>query len=131
MVKETIILGEIDISSLLKAKESFDIALEKNVNDLTRDGCIQRFEYSFELAWKMLKRVLAFRGVKANSPREVFRLAAKENLITDPTLWFEFLEKRNETAHIYNEDVAQDVFDSLPSFQLELEKVIETLKGLA
>lgn len=49
-------------------------------------GAIQAFEYSFELFWKTMKRFLHARGSDANSPCEVFRLAALEGFIKDPEL---------------------------------------------
>lgn len=47
---------------------------EKARSELEKAGAIQAFEICYELSWKTMKRILAYRGLEANSPREVFRL---------------------------------------------------------
>ena len=81
-----------------------------------RAGAIQAFEYSFELSWRTMKRLLEKRGKIANSPRETFRMAALENFINDPELWFNFLEMRNLTVHTYQKAEADKVIHILPEF---------------
>ena len=110
------VLGSIIIDSYIKASASFDEVMAVPKTPISRDAAIQRFEYTFELSWKMMKRVLEFRGRRATSPREVFRIAAQEELIADPTVWFDFLEKRNLTVHTYNEEIAESVYAVLPAF---------------
>lgn len=106
------------------------ILLKRVTDDLTRDGAIQRFEYSLELAWKTMKRILNLKGSNVSFPKDVFREAAKANLIDQPDLWFEFIEKRNKTSHIYNESVANEVFAVLARFSVELTKFIERIDKL-
>lgn len=127
MEKDAVILGEIIITPLLKAQKAFHLALAENKSDIVRDASIQRFEFCFELAWKTLKRILAFKGIEANSPRDVFREAARVSLVDDPIIWFEFLKKRNNTVHTYNEDIAEEIYKSLPQFKVELEKLVSTI----
>ena len=81
---EFIIFETINISPLLKAYKSFKKGLEKVSSELERDGVIQRFEFTYELTWKILKKILSFKGINANNPRDVFREAAKQGLIDDP-----------------------------------------------
>lgn len=119
----------IDVNPLLKAAHSFYDALSRVNDDLTRDGAIQRFEYTFELCWKTMKRLLRQKGSEVNHPRDVFREAAAESMIGDPQVWFGFLEKRNKTTHIYKEEVAEEVFGGLPSFKTELEAFLKYLDG--
>ncbi len=126
----TIFSGKIVITPLLKAQKTFEEALLEAHSQLEQDGTIQRFEYTFELLWKTLKRILNYKGMDVNTPRDTFRLAAKENLLEDPEVWFHFLEHRNETVHIYNQEVAQNIFAALASFRDELRKVTEKIKAL-
>lgn len=130
MSEEVIILGKIIITPLLKAQKTLEEALIEAKSDLERDGAIQRFEYTYELIWKVLKKILSFKGIDVNSPRDVFREAAKQDIIEDPKIWFEFIKKRNLTVHTYNEDDAEEIFGCLPSFRDELAKVIEKIKKL-
>lgn len=76
-------------------------------DDLLRDGVIQRFEFTFELAWKTLKAVFEDEGLRGlNSPKSVLREAFAAELIKDDELWLAMLNDRNSTAHIYNERLA-------------------------
>jgi len=72
------------------------------------DATIQRFEFSIELAWKMLKCILNYtRGYDILFPKETICIAARENLITDVELWNSMLE---ETSHTYNVDFADGMY---------------------
>lgn len=130
MDDEVIILGELNITPLLRAQKTFEEALKTAHSDLERDGAIQRFEYTYELAWKTLKRILHFKGIDVNNPRDIFREAARQKLIDDPKIWFTFIKQRNLTSHTYNQDCAEEIFDNLPKFEKELAKIIETIKRL-
>ena len=123
-----LIYGHIDIQPLLDAFGSFESAMLEVNSDLTRDGAIQRFEYTFELCWKTMKRILRFKGSSVNHPRDVFREAAGERLISKVESWFDYLEARNRATHIYKKQVADEVFSQLPKFQKDAAKFIESIK---
>ena len=111
-----------NFSPLLKAFNQFETFRLNTHTNHEKAGTIQAFEYCFELVWKTMKRLLEARGQIANSPREVFRMAALENFITDPELWFDFLKKRNMTVHTYEEKQAEEVLAVLEDFSLEVKK---------
>jgi nucleotidyltransferase substrate binding protein (TIGR01987 family) len=129
-MKTTICEGEIDISSLLKAKAMLDEALTIAKSPLEKTGTIQCFEYCYELAWKTMKRILHYRGLTPCTPRDTFRDAVNSGLIADPEVWFAFMAKRKLTVHTYRIDLAQEIFDFLPSFQSELNTFIATITCL-
>ncbi len=99
-----------------------------------RDGAIQRFEYTYELAWKSLKRVLE---AEAASPDEVdplsfkdlIRLGAERGLIDDPAEWFAFREERNTTAHTYNAAKAKKVYGSSLKFAPAARRLLAKLEA--
>ncbi|NQY73946.1 MAG: nucleotidyltransferase substrate binding protein [Candidatus Margulisbacteria bacterium] len=95
---------KLDTSSLEKAINFFTTGHNRyltNTNDLeVRDACIQRFEYTYELANKMLKRQLEFDIANSSqidimSFKERIRLGAEKGYIQDPLNWFEFRNRRN------------------------------------
>lgn len=129
-MKDIVILGKVIITPLIRAQKVFNQAVEQAKNDLEKDGAIQRFEFTYELVWKTLRKILKFKGVNISSPRDVFRESAREGLIEDPKFWFEAIKKRNLTSHVYDEDFSEEVFEFLPRFKEELDKVIETIKKL-
>jgi nucleotidyltransferase substrate binding protein (TIGR01987 family) len=128
--ERVICAGKIIITPLLSAVERFYEAVDQAENQLERDGTIQRFEFVYELLWKTLKKILQFKGIEANNPRDVFREAAKNGLMSDPEFWFEVLRKRNLTTHIYKQDLADEIFDFLPQFKTALVRVMQTIEKL-
>ncbi len=111
-------------SDLLKnaiAQEPKNIELHK----LLRDGSIQRFEFCIELAWKVSMKVL---GLTVLAPNPAIRDMARNNLIDDPQLWFDFLTARNKTSHTYEEEIAKVVYAEVEKLIPELEQLIKRLK---
>jgi nucleotidyltransferase substrate binding protein (TIGR01987 family) len=100
-------------------------------NDLERDGIIQRFEYSFELAWKVGKIFLADQGIAATTPKLVIRELAKRGFLDEPELWLECLEARNKTSHIYKKEVADEVFAKAKAFAPSARRWIDALTKVA
>jgi nucleotidyltransferase substrate binding protein (TIGR01987 family) len=75
----------------------------EQLGTLEKEGLIQRFEYTFELAWKTMKDFLEAQGITAGYPREVIKSAFHYGLINDGEVWMDMLEKRNLLAHTYDE----------------------------
>ena len=109
------------VTPLTKAFKKFETFRLNQSSEQEKAGTIQAFEYTFELCWKTMQKLLKERGIIANSPKETFRLAALEGFIDDPVLWFEFLKKRNLTVHTYEEDDAAEVLLVLESFSHEVK----------
>jgi nucleotidyltransferase substrate binding protein (TIGR01987 family) len=112
------------------AYDQFHEALQVAKSDLEKAGTIQYFEFTYQLAWKTLKRILNGRGKDLNSPKPTFREAALEGLIDNPELWFNFSKDRNETVHTYNKLIANNIFKDLHLFDAEMTKLINKLKSL-
>jgi len=126
----------LDPSPLLKALSSLNRALTKSYaapeDEELRDACILRFEYTFELSWKMLKRQLELElpspsEVDGYSYRHLFRLGGERGLVQDVEAWFDYRELRNITSHTYNEEKAIKVFSSIPSFAKHAAELLEQL----
>jgi nucleotidyltransferase substrate binding protein (TIGR01987 family) len=74
------------------------------LNALEKEGVIQRFGYSFELAWKTIKDYLEDSGVvfAIVAPRQVLKDAFAAKLMTDGQVWIDMLDHRNLLSHTYN-----------------------------
>ena len=105
-----------------KALQRLKTALEKvpDPDDLYLDATIQRFEFCFDLAWKLMKAVVAYEGIEANSPRGSIRESWKQGLVADAERWLDMLEKRNLSAHMYNEKTAQEIYRGIKECYIEL-----------
>ena len=89
-------------------------ALAQNPDStIIRDGVIQRFEFTFELAWKSLKEYMEDQGVMMTivSPRSVLKEAYSMGIINGPELWNEAVDSRNLMSHIYDESTAVAIAD--------------------
>ena len=94
----------------------------KRLSDLEREGLIQRFEYTFELAWKTLKDRLEYDGVQIPTvtPRKVIRSAFAAGLIDDGEAWIDMLTDRNAMSHQYDFDIFEAVADKVHRRYLHL-----------
>ncbi len=97
-----------------------------------RDACIQRFEFSFELSWKMLKRRLAVDlpssdAVEAMNYRSLIRVGADRGLVHNPSKWFEYRDLRNLSSHTYDPVVANQVFSCIAEFQADAQASLAAL----
>ena len=91
------------------------LALEKdpNLDELFLDGTIQRFEFVYELSWKLMGNYLEYLGVEVYSPREIFGEAFKNGIIEDATEWIDLMENRNRIHHAYNDETAWDIYTKI------------------
>lgn len=130
----------LDFTPLSKAVATLASALhetaERKDDLLARDGCIQRFEYTYELCVKSLRRQL---DEMADSPGEIdalgykdmLRVAVERGLIADAVAWFGFRELRNTTSHAYDPDKAAQVFSGIPDFLAHAQLLLNQLNLMA
>ena len=91
-------------------EEAVKIYHEKGLNDLEEHGLIQRFEFTHELAWNVLKDYLTFQGiVNITGSRDATREAFNMGLIEHGEVWMEMIKSRNQSTHTYNEEVADEL----------------------
>ncbi|WP_215222651.1 nucleotidyltransferase substrate binding protein [Echinicola shivajiensis] len=92
----------------------YDELLFEKGEDIVKEGLIQRFEYTHELAWNVMKDFLRERGnIEIYGSRDATREAFSTGLITEGKVWMEMIQSRNKTSHTYNEDTAQEIFSKI------------------
>lgn len=128
---------KLELSSFEKALASLDEALaefDRTQSQFVKDACIQRFEYTYELAHKLLKRQL-----EAMSPNpseidqmsfpDMIRSGAERGLLANGwDEWRRFRDARNATSHAYNEQKANEVFERIPGFRDEAAFLLARLQ---
>lgn len=126
----------LDFSSLERALASLTRAAERSLrepqDEEVRDAVIQRFEYSYELCWKMLKRQLELElPTPADADRmsfmELIREGAERGLVANPERWIEYRHQRNLTSHVYEERAAHSVHASALAFLDDARKLLAAL----
>lgn len=84
-----------------------------DVDDLLKEGLIQRFEYTHELAWKVMKDYAEYQGfTEIRGSRDAFRQALQMGIIDSPD-WMNSIADRNLTSHYYDEDVAEEIYETI------------------
>ncbi len=105
-----------------KALMTLNEVIKYNISDaIIRDSVIKRFEYSWDAFWKYIKEYIAqVHGVYPDipTPKSIFRLALKLEIITEPEFYelLKTVDDRNRTAHIYNENLAQEISARIPEY---------------
>jgi len=83
---------------------------QRELSKLEKQGLIQCFEYTHELAWNTLKDLLEFKGnERIYGSRDAVRAAFKLELIVNGETWMEMINSRNQTSHTYDENVANKI----------------------
>jgi nucleotidyltransferase substrate binding protein (TIGR01987 family) len=122
-------MNDIRIDKLLKAQAVFEEFRIDMKDDRDKAGAVQAFEFCYELAWKLMKKILESRGQEVGSPKDTFRKAAIEKLIDDPEVWFEFQQKKL-TTHTYELENLQLIVDTFDLFSTELKNFIIRTQSL-
>jgi len=110
------------LTKLDKALEGLKTIAEQEMDFYMgfRDATIQRFEYTIELYWKLLKKILLQEGVVTNAPREILKAAFQNQLIDQELSWLDMLKDRNSTSHTYDEELANNIYDRIKNIYLPL-----------
>lgn len=98
---------------------------DKSPSDTMRDGVIQRFEFTTELAWKACKEYLSEIGyAEINGPKPVMREAFSYGMLEDDSVWIKILTDRNLTSHVYDDELANEIFENIKSkYIMQFEKL--------
>ena len=103
--------------ALARLSEAVDLLVD-NVNegsefDLLKEGLIQRFEYTHELAWKVMKDYLEYQGyVDIRGSRDAIRKSLELNILSDRR-WMATIEARNLTSHNYDDETADNIYHEI------------------
>ena len=95
---------------------------------LEKEGAIQRFEYSFELAWKTTKDFLEAGGALLStvSPRQVLKDAFATGIIPDGQVWIDMLDHRNLHSHTYDSSVFEEAVDAIADRYLPAMRALQS-----
>ena len=117
---------------LSKAIDQFEKAIAiPTENDVMKAGCIQYFEFCFELAWKTVKQIAGEQGVEScNSPKSSLKYAFKNGWLDDEEIWLEMLASRNRMSHTYSASNALLIYDKLDGFVDALRRLQVTLEKI-
>ncbi|RJP21265.1 MAG: nucleotidyltransferase [Candidatus Omnitrophota bacterium] len=119
------------IKTYARAVNTLKEAVEMPFSVIVRDAAIQRFEYTFETMWKLLKQYLKeIEGLVCNSPKSCFRFAFQNGLIPfgDIETFLQMTDDRNSTSYTYIEAIADAIYRKLPAYLKRMELLLETIR---
>ena len=129
---------ELDVTSFAKAidrfSEGLDVLREQPDDTLIRDGVIQRFEFTYELAHKTLKRYLEMAAATPDDIgdmvfQDLIRTGNEQGLLlSDWEEWKGYRQSRTDTSHTYNEEKALLVIGKIPAFLAEARFLLRQLR---
>lgn len=95
-------------------QSAVDLASARELSDLEKQGLIQGFEFTHELAWNVLKDYLTEQGIVGLvGLKDATRSAFSNQLIEDGEAWMKMIQSRNLTSHTYNVDIANEVVQDI------------------
>ncbi len=112
------------IKDLDKANQRLKESSFLKPTQINKDATIQRFEFTFELAWKTIQEYVKDQGFDCKSPKSCVREGARLEIINNPKKWFTFLEYRNLISHTYNEKTANRVYTQAVKFSKEADSLL-------
>ena len=85
--------------------------LDSVLDEMIKEGLIQRFEYTHELAWNVMKDYATYQGnPNVGGSRDASREAFQLKLISNAKIWMDMIGSRNKTSHTYNEETADEIY---------------------
>lgn len=95
-------------------KSAVELAKQRTLSDLEKQGLIQSFEFTHELAWNVMKDYLDYQGSnQITGSRDATREAFQRGLIEQGDQWMEMIKSRNQTSHTYNKNVADEIVQKI------------------
>ncbi|WP_461255972.1 nucleotidyltransferase substrate binding protein [Treponema sp. R80B11-R83G3] len=100
--------------ALATLKSAVELAATRNLTDLEKQGMIQGFEFTFEMAWNLMKDYLDEQGIIGIvGSKGAVRHALNQGLIEDGQIWMDMIRDRNLAAHTYDEKIADDLAEAI------------------
>lgn len=100
--------------AFLLLEEAVDLNNQRAITDLEKQGLIQRFEFTHELAWNVLRDYFEYQGnTSITGSRDAVREAFNKGLVENGEGWMEMIKSRNMSSHTYNEEVADKIMERI------------------
>ncbi len=101
-------------SAFLQFEAAVALSQQRTLSDLEKQGLIQAFEFTHELAWNVLKDYFDYQGGNLiTGSRDATREAFNKGLLKSGDEWMEMIKSRNQTSHTYNKSIANQIVDKI------------------
>lgn len=114
-----------------EALESKEVLEREGFGDIFLDLAVKRFEFTYEMSWKAIRRCLDYLGIEAKYPRACFKEAYAIGLLSNESVWLDMIEQRNLTSHVYNQDEVKGILVHLDEYCRNFEELLARLEEKA
>ena len=112
--------------ALLTVNNAVTLSKERDLSDLEKQGLIQGFEFTFELAWNVMKDYLEEQGISGIiGSKNAVRQAFNNGLIDEGQTWMDMIIDRNLAAHTYDDETAENLFNAIVNVYYHQFKLLE------
>jgi nucleotidyltransferase substrate binding protein (TIGR01987 family) len=109
-----------------KLNAAIQLSDRESLSELEVEGLIQRFEYTYELAWKTLQDLIKVKGyIGISGPGAVLSQAFELGLIDNPEGWRRLKKSRELTSHTYDSGTAKEIYEDIKSEYVNLFKFLQ------
>ncbi len=119
--------------AIQRLRDSFDFAKkfepDLDFSEVVVDLEVKRFEFTFEMCWKAIKRVLAYKGMDALNPRDCFKIAFQQKWINNEAVVLEMIEMRNTTAHTCDLSAAKEIKNKIENYIITFQTLYKSLEN--
>ena len=118
--------------ALVTITKAVELAATRELSDLEKQGLIQGFEFTFELAWNVMKDYLEEQGITGIiGSKNAVRHAFNKGLIEDGQAWMDMIKDRNLASYVYDEETANGLFDVIiNTYHCQFIALAEKLNGM-
>jgi len=113
-------------------EKAVELANTRELTDLEKQGFIQGFEFTFELAWNVMKDYLEEQGImNIVGSKSAVKNAFQNGLIDDGQIWMDMIESRNISSHSYDEETANKIIEQIKNiYFLHFQKFLNKMEGI-
>ncbi len=121
------------LATLQESWQVYQSDLDDKMRNIVADSCIQRYEYTVETSWKIMKRYLKLEYGKSDlelTVNNIFRFMVGYNMIENWENWKNYYVHRNDISHEYNPQKARELLEIIPSFIKDVKILITSLENV-
>lgn len=119
--------------ALKQLEDAVKLSKQRNLNELEKQGLIQAFEFSHELAWNVIKDYFDYQGAsQITGSRDATKEAFQKGLIEHGDIWMDMIKSRNLTSHTYNLNIAETIVKQIiDNYYINLENFYKKMLGIS
>jgi len=111
-----------------KVVDGKDEYYNQGFGDIYLDLVVKRFEFTYEMSWKVAKRYLDYTGTGCTGPRNCFKEAFAQKIIECEDIWIDMIEQRNLSSHIYDEDEIKEILGKIVDYKKAFGSLLLSLE---